>query len=671
LGQADEDLVEIFRDEASERIDSIVETLLAVESGSASEGAIDSLFRDAHSIKGSAALVGFKAASSLAHAMEDVLDTSRQSADHSLEPKLVSSLLNCVDALKSSIQGGEVVVEEVVKDLQSAAVDSSDSENSKSQSRDSQEQQPSKQKGSAAQTSSRGSIRVKTEKVDRLLDTIGETLTHQRRIENSLSSGSSEVDLADALERSDVLFEELREATIDIRTLPISSITTAYPRAVRDLAAQMGKQVKLEMSGTDTQLDRAILDGISEMLIHILRNSVAHGVELPDQRKAAGKEPEATIALRSWQSGSQVFIELVDDGGGVSEDTLLRAESAGSLTALLTSPGFSTAKGVSDVAGRGVGLDAVYQHVKSLGGTLTIESQPGVGTSVTLAFPLTLSLLHALLFKYGEYTFALPIDSVTETVESGELQTAAGQPILSLREELIPYRSLEDILGFSSQVNLGDQRPTLIVNSIGRKVAIPCTELIGNEEIVVKSLGPVMLGLRGYLGVALTNSDEIAYVLDVSYLTMDSKAESSIKSLEVDGVDQDTQEESDLKSKKHVLIVDDQFTIRKLQATILEAAGYSTVLAEDGIEALKTLQERTDIGLVVTDIEMPKMDGIELIQKIREDRSFLTLPVVVVSSKSSDEDRKRGAEAGADIYMVKDEFTQEKLLDNVRQFIDR
>ncbi|MGH2840155.1 MAG: chemotaxis protein CheA, partial [Solirubrobacteraceae bacterium] len=506
MTQYDAALLQIFHEETVERLDRIVHSLLTVESGVASADAVDDLFRDVHSIKGNAGMMGFEQARAIAHAMEDLLEDAR--ARGHVAPEHVDPLLRATDAVRRSVAGEAVVADGVLSELLPAApadADLTGASPSTPASEDSAERA--------------ASIRVSADKVDALLDAVGETVLHRRRLEHLLTQpaqNGSGRPVAEEMDTGERLLDELQEAVLQMRTLPLSSIAGRFPRAVRDLAQREGKQVKLVMSGTETQLDRLILDGISETISHLLSNAVIHGIESPEERVAAGKPPAGRVELRAEQRGGMVAIELADDGRGVRAD-LVRQADGGSLAEVLTRAGFSTAAEVSDAAGRGVGLDAVKTHVERLGGSLEIASQPGAGTTFVLLLPLTLALLRVLLVQRGGQPFGIALSSVSEAVSVDARMSLAGRPTLEWHGRSIPLTDLAATIGASAPA-LADRPPAVVISSGGEQVAVMCDGMLGEQEVVVKGLGPLLASVPGYLGAGILGDGKVALILDPAFL---------------------------------------------------------------------------------------------------------------------------------------------------------
>jgi two-component system chemotaxis sensor kinase CheA len=639
----DPELLEIFRQETDERLDRIIDTVLAIESATAAEDAVDQLFRDAHSIKGNAGMVGFMAAAKVAGAMEEVLERAR--AAGALDTELCGPLLRAADAVRGAVEGREESVEAAIAELTGRAADVPDTVAAP-------EQAPSQQR----------TLRVAADRVDRLLDAVGETVLHRRRLEHMLGPGTLDADqrLREEMDRGDVLLDELQEAVVRMRTLPLASIVGTFPRAVRDIAANAGREVRLELAGVDTQLDRVILDGISETIVHLLRNAVSHGVEPPEERQAAGKPREGIIELSAQGRGDRVAVTITDDGRGVSPELLEQAEREGSLVDVLARAGFSTATEVSELSGRGVGLDAVKRHVESLGGSLDVWSASGEGTAVTLLLPLTLSLLHVLLFERAGQTYGLPLASVLEALTPDGISSLGGRSSIELRGESIPLSDLASVVGASAPP-LPERAPAVVATSSSHRHALAVDAVTGEQETVVKPLGSMLAGVPGYLGAAILPDGRAALILDAAFVARAGAARHAPGPAPAAAGGGATAPEP-----PRVLVVDDQFTVRELQRSILEAAGYPVETAKDGREALDRIR-RGGIELVLTDLEMPEMDGLALLAAIRADAEAGSLPVVIVTSRGSEEDRRLGAEAGADAYVVKSEFDQQTLLDTVRR----
>ena len=648
------EFLELFRDEANERLDNMVDTLLALEAGSADPGAVDGLFRDAHTIKGGAGMLGLDDVRTLAHAVEDILEAVRESGE--FQPQLIDPLLRAADALRSHVAGEGGGTPDLLDEL--AASRAAMVGGTPPPSAD-----PAPAATPARPTERRG-IRVPPQKIDRLLDLVGETVLHRRRLEHVLGNETiaANENVSDELDLGERLFDELKDAAIKMRTLPLSTITGPLPRAVRDIAAAEGKDVELVVTGDDTELDRVILESLSEPLVHLIRNAVGHGIETAAERKRAGKPKRATVELRAEQRGGSIEIVVRDDGRGVSEEVLEEGRRSGSLADVLARAGYSTAAEVTDLSGRGVGLDAVKRHVESFGGTVEVRSEPGKGTEIVLVLPLALALIEVLLVERGGQAFGVPLGSVEEAIAVEDTLTLEGRPALELRGRSVPLSDLADLIGAASPA-LPSRAPAIVVTAGGRRAAAACDRLLGEDEVVVKPLGVQLPSARGYLGAAILGDGRVALLLDPAALTRANSARLRKRP--------DVPSASTERLAPKVLVVEDSYTVRELQRSILEAAGYRVETARDGKEGLDRVEGDEEIELVITDLEMPEMDGLDMTRAIRARGDRASLPIVIVTSRGDDEDRARGIEAGADAYMIKRAFDQQTLLDTVERLVGR
>ena len=657
----DQGLLDIFREESLERVERMASTLLAAEPEGGDAEAIAQLFRDAHSIRGSAGMFGLDQIGALAGAMEDVLSRSRESGV--LSPREIPALLGGADAIRAAVADDLAAASPAASaalralDGGLAAAGSSPVSAPRAAPDDGPSPVP---EVIGRRTAAEPTLRVRAEKVDRLLANVGEAALHGRRLEH-LIAGAPKADDAvrEELERGQTLVADLQEAVLDLRTLPLKTVVGGLARAVRDAAAEVGREARLELTGTDTPLDRSILDGIGDALVHLVRNAVFHGIEPADEREARGKPRTGTIRIDAQPRGGLVAVTCSDDGRGVSEALLARVPPGDSLAELLAEPGFSTAGGVSALAGRGVGLDAVKHHVEGLGGLLEVSSEPGAGTAVTLLVPLTLAVVTVLLIQRGLQVFAVPLSGVDRAVRGGEAHQLHGRRALELDGATVPLGDLADSIGMDAPA-LRSDCPVVIVVSGARRAAVECDRLLGDREIVVKSLGPLLASAAGYLGAAILDDGAVALLLDPAHLVRGAAHAPQARR---------AADPSVARASPKILVVDDQFTVRELERTILEAAGYRVRTAEDGRAALVLLDQEPDIECVVSDVEMPRMDGLDLLEAIRARPQHSTLPVIIVSASDSDEALERGAEAGADAWVVKSEFEQEALLETVGRLI--
>ncbi len=513
----DPEFLEIFRDEARERLDRMVNTLLALEAGRADADAVDSLFRDTHTIKGAAGMIGLHDVGALAHAMEDVLSGARDGG--SVPAELVAPLLSAADGLRRHVDGDGEPVADLIVALTAHATGVA-ATIAPGPAPAAMAEDPGEPVIAPRETGERRSIRVPAEKIDTLLDLVGETVLHRRRLEHALG-GERAVrarrPVSDELDLGERLLDGLKNAAIGLRTLPLSSIMSPLPRAVRDLASATGVEVELVVEGAETELDRAILEGLPELLVHLLRNAIGHGIEGPDERIRLGKPRCGRLELRAEQRGGLVEISVADDGRGVSEEALAEGERTGSLADVLALAGFSTASEISDISGRGVGLDAVKTKVEAYGGEVEARSTPGRGTQVILRLPLALALMEVMLVERAGNVYGLPLGSVEEVVSLGATHSLGGRHAIELRGRSIALADMADLMGGLAGP-LADRAPVVVLMAQGRRIAAICDNLLGNEEVVVKRLGPWLSPSSGYLGAAILGSGRIALLADPAAL---------------------------------------------------------------------------------------------------------------------------------------------------------
>jgi len=622
-----DDFLPIFLDEAFGRIDTMLDLLAAEEAGTAETVTV--LLREAHTLKGAAGIVGLGEVQQIAHAMEEVLAAARETGA-GLDPASTAVVKRQVDALRRRLDEAAAAKTDGAPEPEQASTQAGS--------------------GSIAQ----GSLRVRSDKVDRLLDLVGETVLHHRRLEHLLGSTESAGDL----DLGEHVLGALQDAALQLRMIPLSSILNPLKRAMGELSASDGKQAELVPIGLDTELDRVLLEGLTDSLLHVVRNALAHGIETPEQRTAAGKPPAGRIELRAEQRDGAVEITVRDDGRGVAPELLAQASGGAALASLLSRPGLSTNGRVTELAGRGVGMDAVCRYVESLGGAVLVSSEPGAGTEVTLRLPLTLVLLDVLLFERGRSVLGVPLGVVQEAVVA-DVQTLGGLRRVTVREQTFPFADLADVLDADSAPL--PQRPLALILSVDeQKIALGCDRLIGEEQVVLKSLDIFGSAVPGYLGGAILGDSSIALILDPRFLVSAPRTFTSRAA-----------RPEQRSGEPKLLVVEDSFTIRELQRSILEAAGYRVTTARDGAEALRLLDAEPDVAMVITDIEMPELDGFGLIEAIRRDERRSSLPVMVVSSLDDPATRERGAAVGADSYVVKSAYDQRALLETVEQLVGR
>jgi two-component system chemotaxis sensor kinase CheA len=469
----------------------------------------------------------------------------------------------------------------------------------------------------------------------------------------------------------------IEDEVLAARLLPVETVVGPFERLVRDLGRQVGKEVRLVVEGGATEIDRKILELLRDPLMHMLRNAVDHGIEPADERQAGGKPRDGTIRLAARQRGDLVEIELEDDGAGLDPAALrraavrkglLNAEQAAALDdqaarELIFEPGFSTRQTVGETSGRGVGMDVVREHVERLNGRVEVASQPGRGTRFALGVPLTVATTRAILVEQTGQVFAIPSAMVERSarVRAADVVSLEGRRAVPIGGQPIPAVELAEALDLAGPgADATGWRPFIVLRQRDQRLALLVEQLVGEQEIVVKSLGWPLRRARNVGGAALLGSGQTVVILNPADLLKSGLKLANGGTRPAAAAAPAAGE----RRKPKVLVVDDSVMTRTLERSILDAAGYATVVAADGLEALDLLRAET-IDLVVSDVEMPRLDGFGLTAEVRRDEKLRHLPVVLVTSLGSPEHRERGVTAGADAYIVKSQFDQSQLLDAI------
>ncbi|MBC7963767.1 MAG: chemotaxis protein CheA [Steroidobacteraceae bacterium] len=532
---------DLFVSEARDHLGAFNGLIVRLEEIPDDKAAINELFRHAHSLKGMAATMMYDPIARLAHIMEDQLSRVR-SGEVPLIPALADLLLEGSDALAGMIFQVESETETITDAARLVErLTAFDPFAEKRLPKEDPEEQSVIASGQLLQpphqfrqTDSFKSIRIKTETLDQLVNIAGELITNCHQLaECARQSAVPAFD--EPLNQLSGLLRDLRDVVLKARMVPFSFIAERFPRLVRDLARKQGKEITFRLDGKNIELDRGILEEIAEPLVHILRNAVDHGMETPGERVAAGKPSGGDIRLTVVRDKDHVEIVIADDGRGMDserlkskavEKGLVTAEQASVLTAqesfmLVCSPGFSTAETVSDISGRGVGMDAVRSTVHSLGGALTIHSEIGRGSRFVLRLPITVSIIQALIVQSGAIEIAFPISVVTRTLELGreDIIDEAGQKMIDLDGARVPVRSLNRLLG--QPVATGpavDLLPAVVCEIGGTPIAFIADRLCGQHEIFVRPLGSPLSSLRGLGGATITGDGRVVFVVDAASL---------------------------------------------------------------------------------------------------------------------------------------------------------
>lgn len=464
--------------------------------------------------------------------------------------------------------------------------------------------------------------------------------------------------------------------------LPLSSLLESFPKLVRDLSREQGKQVDLIIRGGETEIDKRILQELKDPLIHIVRNCIDHGMETVENREKNGKPPRGSISITIRQKDSgKVEIVTADDGMGIDLDRVRTSAVKHGLASgeeiagmseeealrLIFRSGISTSPMITSISGRGLGLAIVQEKVEKLGGTLVVESEPGYGTVFRIVVPITLATFRGTLVRIGERVFVVPTTNLERAarVDREAVRTVENRETVELKGEVIPLILLSSILEIkASPGNANDPgRITVIALKSGQgKIAFCVDEVMSEQEVLVKGLGKQLSRVRNISGAAILGDGRVAPILNVSDLFKSAaKVSGSIRPVRTDPGKAES-------ASKNILVVEDSITARTLLRSILESAGYRVKTAVDGVQGFSTLQAAS-FDLVVSDVEMPKMDGFALTARIRSSEAFRNLPVILVTALESEEDRKRGIDVGANAYLVKSSFDQSNLIEVIRRLI--
>lgn len=742
-----------FSTEAEEHLQKLNEGILSLERGEVDADLMAEILRAAHTLKGSARMMGFKEINLVAHRLEDLLLEIKEERIEPTQPicDLIFQALDTMDASRQAIVEGredEVQVQAMVDLLERAAQGEPLPETAPAPSPPQPEPEPEPAPAPTAaapppqptrpattprpvvQPEER--IRVSSIKLDKAIRLTGEVIAAQRRAEvrqddlrqawqmarahlRRLSNFLDEEDpeaatvfeggqaLRDRLDllvkqgREDVanleqVVMELQEDALGLRMLPVSTVFDAFPRAVRDLAREHGKQLDLVVRGGDTELDKQMLERINDPLMHMLRNSVDHGIETPQEREAKGKKPRGTIWLRAYPQAGSIIIEVQDDGRGISLDAIrakarerglfdeeeLRSMSDREVQSLIFLSGFSTSRTVSDISGRGVGLDVVRRNIiEELKGDISVETEEGQGTRFILTLPLTLTTQRILFVTVGGQTYGLPVTYVAETtrVPEHDVIQVVDRQAIRLRDQIVSIARLAEVLALpDGQSRSGNGREgffdmwlyLVIAQVADEQVGLVVDQVINQDDVLIKPLPGHMKRIGILAGATIAPDGTIIPILHVPGLIRVVRRVSTSQAAEVDVA---------VKTAPRILVVDDSLNTREIEKSILEASGYRVDLARDGLDALRMIgRAPTTAGqayydLLIVDIEMPNLDGLSLTKKLREDQVYAHVPIIIVSSRDTEEDRQRGLSVGADVYIVKGAFAQEDLTTTVASLL--
>ena len=667
---ADASMFELFRAEAEDQTRVLNTGLLKLERTRGAPEHLEACMRAAHSLKGAARIIGLSAGVRVAHSIEDAIVRSRE-AERPLEAAQIDQLLRGSDLLRrmaalpdAELQLGGTSLTAEVTAFQRAldAGDATATPAARAARDELQDRSRAAPPPEPAQADER-ILRVSADNLDTLMRLAGEALVEARRLKQG-------IDLA----------HRLYQTALACRMRPFGDGTHGFTRMVRDVCRDLNKQATLDIVGLDTPVDREILDLLEAPLGHLIRNAIDHGIEAAADRLAAGKPAEGVVRLEARHAAGQLIVSVSDDGAGVELDALrdkivirnlASAETAARLSEaelleFLFLPGFSMKDTVTAVSGRGVGLDVVHETVKRVRGSVRITSSRSQGTKFQLHLPLTLSVVRALLVQIAGEPYAIPLAQIARAARvpeqaiqhiGGHAHFDAGGKSLGLVDAALVLRS-------DTTVAASGDRAVVILGNREHSYGLVVERFLGECELVVQKLDARLGKVPNVSAAAVMEDGSPVLILDVDDVVRTIGklvAERRIRRVSRESA-------APTSSTRRILVVEDSLTVRELQRKLLTNAGYDVEVATDGMEGWNTARARR-FDLIVTDIDMPRLDGIELVQLIRKDPHLKNTPVMIVSYKDRPEDRTRGLEAGADHYLAKASFHDSALLDTVRELI--
>jgi chemosensory pili system protein ChpA (sensor histidine kinase/response regulator) len=782
IPELDTEVFSYFVPEAQEYLETITSSLLAMERDPEEVGELQRLFRAVHTLKGSAYTVGFQSIGDLTHELEDIVDAVLD-GEVRLSPELTDRVFQAIDVMRVLLKLDSTRLEQTCAEFQTAlrqltlfrtkapeiplpaAAERQPQRAAVGASTAKPRRHLERRKVAAAvQHGDEAVIRVRRDRLERLLNLVGELLIGRSRLEqrlmvleqlsrqvltyegkmlnsvrafeekhafsapepvtgnvdmasmlmdfgalefdkyddfNILARSMAEVsaDIAESMAQLSTMIRQgredmsrlhqltlgLRDEIAQARMVPLNTLFTRFQKAVREMGRTAGKEVTLETFGGEIEVDTDMVQRLLDPLIHIVRNAVYHGIEPREAREAAGKSAAGTVSILAGHQGAAVVIEVRDDGAGMNPEKIkakaiamgvITPEVAASMSSseaaeLIYVPGFSTASEVGDQAGRGVGMDVVKRAIEGLNGHIEIDSQPGVGTTFTLRLPLTLLISAALIVRLGEQRYALPLPGIREVLSSAKdlIRNPDGRSVLPIGDEQIEVRSLGEVLG-QAEEQPPRVAPVVVLQGGPKVMAITVDELLGRQEIVIKTLGP--LGIfkgSAYNGAAIDPEGHVILSLDVARLLTERRTRTAFRRLPPAAITlaaDKLREEID-RSAARILLIDDSLSVRKFIGRMLEAAGYHVDTAVDGEEGLrKVAAER--YRLIITDLEMPKINGYEVLQALREQPATKSVPVMVMTTRAAEKHRQLAMSLGANAYLAKP-IEERALIDEVARWI--
>ena len=713
-------LLTIFREEAADHLATLRKYLMALETDAhLPPNSIDEAFRAAHTLKGAARAVDLTGIETLTHHMETLFDFCRK--DLFEVSALVEPLRSALDAIEdAAASGSSEPTHPHIKTFEDLVESLHTPQKTKTEPETKIEPEAKTTTPSEYQTDT---VRVDVRALDRLLESVGQlqsehtrqnhlnqmlvTLNrnqaalkrdwaqmrakmHTQKTQNNGQLTSewlreTERKLHDLSTQSQTLatthqehtwyLQRLGKQLIDdvhrTRLVAAESVFGAFGPHIRDLAKQFNKKVSVRLLGLETRADRTVLQTLKDPLMHMLRNAVDHGIELPDKRKAAGKPPEGLVELRVVNQDGRLHISVKDDGQGIHTEHLTQtARRKGLITNdapdnvidLIFQAGFSTAKHVTEISGRGIGLSVARTAVTQLQGALSVQTAPNEGTTITMSVPLSVAMHRLLLLLCNGQAMAIPTHGIDRLyrIPSSKLSGDKEHPLVVLNNQSMKLHDLSTVLGLPATAH-ANILPVAVLKSGDRKTAVVVEKFLGVHDGLIQSLPAMQQHQRWVVGGVLQNDGSVAPVLNPAEIIETASGVTA-------GLIHGTPTTPDNDAPPTILVVDDSVTTRTLETSILEAHGYRVYAAVNGLEALEQLHSHP-IDLVVSDVQMPHLDGFGLVSRMRKDPKLAHIPAILVTSLDNEEHRQQGLEAGADAYIVKQKFDQHDLINTIRQML--
>lgn len=715
-----------FVEEARDHINRLNEGLSQLDAGTRDAELINTVFRSAHTVKGSSRMLKLAGITDTAHHIEEILMQLRSgslvygAALGQLLHRAVDALADLVDALADNADAATLPAADadLCAALARAAIPSEPAPPDANLEapatvalaafvapavpKQPVATPPTPVTAAAVEPTLKAAetVRIRLDKLDELVKLMGEVVSSHAALRQRLSDAHAmarthakaplgttlhdyALALSDDVLAQEALMVELHDTTLRMRMLPLAIVFEPASRLVREMARSVGKEVQCQVSGSEYELDRQMIDKLADPIIHLIRNSIDHGLEAPEKRLAAGKPAQGQLRINARADSGWMVIEVGDDGAGIAVEQvrnkavkkgLVSADKAGTLSDqevidFIFMPGFSTASIITDLSGRGVGMDVVKRCVlDDLRGVIHVETRQGLGTTFALRLPLSLAVMRVLLVAVDGIPYAFTAQYVAELVrcQAKALLTVANRQVTILRNEFVPVVGLGSVLRGGAgapgpQTPAGDSLLLLVLQVRGEKLAIVVDALLDERDMVIKPLPAHLRAQALVSGMVTTGKSELVNVLHAPAL-LDAARQARAQSAQV------VAGALGRARRMRVLVVDDSLNTREIERDVLEASGFDVTLAEDGMDGLRKAQAEL-FDAVLTDVEMPHMDGFTLTARLRQEENYRERPIIIVTSLAKEEDKRRGIQAGADAYIVKGDFDRSNLVDTLRSLL--